>query len=99
MSQKQAREVVLAEARRHTRQSRITFAYACTPLGPIDHYDRKDYGKHVKEASKDGFEYFITAFSMGGPPWESEASSPKGTENYLNCLRNFASSFIPSYGM
>ncbi len=97
-SQKQAREVVLAEARRHNRQSRITFAYAYTPLGPTDHYDRKDYGKHVEEASKNGFEYFITAFSMDGPPWESEASSPKGTQNYLNSLRDFASSFIPSYG-
>ncbi len=98
MSQKQAREVVLAEARRNNRQSGITFAYANTPLGPTDHYDRKDYGKRVEEASKNGFEYFITAFSMNGAPWESEASSPKGTENYLNCLRDFASSFIPSYG-
>ncbi len=84
MSQEQAREVVLAEARRNKRQSRITFAYAHTPLGPTGHYDRKDYGKHVEEASKNGFEYFITAFSTDGPPWESEASSPKGTENYPN---------------
>lgn len=97
MSPQESRETVLAEAKRHNRHSQITFAYAHTPLGPTEHYDRKEYGKHVEEASKNGFEYFITAFSMDGPPWESKASSPPGVENYLNCLRDFASSFIPSY--
>ncbi len=98
MSHQEAREIVLAEAKRHNRQNRIAFAYAHTPLGPTDHYDRKDYGNRVEEADQNGFEYFITAFSLDAPPWESEASSPKGVADYLNCLKDFATSFIPSFG-
>ncbi len=97
MSHQDARKVVLDAARRNTRQERISFAYAHTPLGPTDHYDRIEYGKHVEEASQNGFEYFITAFSLTAPPWDSEASSPKGIDSYLKCLRDFADSFIPSY--
>jgi len=98
MSHQEARRIVLDSAKRHNRQEMISFAYAHTPLGPTDHYDRVDYGEHVEEASQNGFEYFITAFSLAAPPWSSEASSPKAIDGYLKSLRDFAESFIPSYG-
>ena len=97
MSHQESKRIVLDAAKHYNRQERISFAYAHTPLGPADHYDRAEYGKHVEEAQRGGFEYFITAFSLTAPPWDSEASSPKGIDTYLKCLRDFADSFIPSY--
>ena len=97
MSHQESKGIVLDAAKSRNRQERISFAYAYTPLGPADHYDRAEYGKQVEEAQRDGFEYFITAFSLTAPPWDSEASSPKGIDTYLKCLHDFANSFIPSY--
>jgi len=97
MNPEVAREIVLDEAKNRNRENRVKFAFVYTPLGPTDHYDREMYGRKVEEASKNGFEYFITAFSMDGPPWEVEASSSKGKANYLHSLRDFADSFISSY--
>ncbi len=77
MSPEEARKIVQDSAERHNRQENISFAYAHTPLGPTDHYDQLDYGNHVEEASRNGFEYFITAWPLARPPWENEASAPK----------------------
>ena len=97
MNHQDARKIVLDAAKASNRQGRISFAYAHTPLGPTDHYDRSEYGKHVEEASRNGFEYFITAFSLTASPWDSQASSQRGIAAYLKCLYDFADSFIPSY--
>lgn len=97
MDAKEAREIVLTEAKRYNRQNQIRFAYAYTPLGPSQHYSREHYGKHVEEAAKNGYDYFITAFNMDAAPWEVEASTPKAIENYLHSLRDFAANVMSSY--
>ncbi len=96
MSQGEARELVRSEAKRNGRS--LAFADAYTPLGPDQAYNRRDYGKKVEEASRNGFEYFITAFSMEVAPWEiTDSSLQETTESYLKCLTDFANNIIPSY--
>ncbi len=96
MSQEEARELVRSEAKRNERS--LAFADAYTPLGPDQAYNRRDYGKKVEEASRNGLEYFITAFSMDVPPWEiTDSSLHETTESYLKCLTDFANNIIPSY--
>ncbi len=64
-----------SEAKGPNRERKISLAAAYTPLGPDAHYDRKEYGKEVENASKNGFDYFITAFNMDTEPWEVNESS------------------------
>ena len=97
MNPSEAREIVLAEAKRNNRQNHVRFAYAYTPLGPSQRYSREDYGKQVEMAAKSGYDYFITAFNMDAAPWEPEASTPKAIEDYLDCLLDFSANLISSY--
>lgn len=98
MSHEEARIIVREEIRRRNREDKISFATAYTPLGPDQHYDRREYGREVERAANSGFDYFITAFSMDLPPWELGSSSlTKVTDSYVKWLKDFAQTFIPSY--
>ncbi len=98
MKHEDARRIVQDEAKRSGRRDKVEFAYAYTPLGPNQQYDREEYGKKVEEAADNGFDYFITAFNMDAAPWELDPPSiPKVSTAYLKSLRDFAKSFIPSH--
>jgi len=95
MKHENARRIVLEEADKCHRKDRIEFAYAYTPLGPDEHYDREEYGRKVREAAENGFDYFITAFNMDLAPWEaSPQSMQSASESYRKNLQDFARTFI-----
>ena len=98
MKHEDARGIVLKEASRLGRGDEIEFAYAYTPLGPNQQYDREQYSKKLEEAAENGFDYFITAFNLDIAPWEADPLSiPRVSAVYSKSLQDFAKSFIPSY--
>lgn len=98
MKHEDARKIVLEEAGRVGRSGKLKFAYAYTPLGPNQQYNRDEYGSKVKDAAEKGFDYFITAFNMEVAPWEVDPPSiHRVSEAYNKSLRDFAQSIIPSY--
>ena len=55
MSQQEAREIVLEQAKRNGKERKISLAAAYTPLGSDERYERKGYRREVEEAAKSGF--------------------------------------------
>jgi len=98
MKHEDAKRIVLDEAMRYSRRDKVAFAYAYTPLGPNQRYDREEYGKNVERAANSDFDYFITAFNMDAAPWELDPMSlPRVSALYLKSLQDFSRSFVPSH--
>jgi len=97
MKPEDAKKIVLDQARRSGRDDKIEFAYAYTPLGPKQFYDREQYRKNVEDAKDQDYDYFITAFNMDAAPWDLDPiSAPRVSESYRKSLVDFAKTFMQS---
>ncbi len=76
------RKLILDEARRNGRESKLSFA-DMVMFPPADwKYDRNVYTKRIEQAVKDGSKYFIVPFPVA---------------NYMESLQDFGKNIIPSF--
>ena len=93
-----SKKIIMAEARSHRRETKVSFAEAYTPLGPDQTYSREQYRGEVEQAVKKGFDYFVTAFNLDVAPWEiRESNLQKTTSEYLSSLHDFAENVMQDF--